>query len=51
MVKEVAARAGVNPATSIHWLAYVKASGELGALIKQVNIILNATSFFKLPGS
>ena len=33
------------------WLAYVKASGELGALIKQVNIILNATSFFKLPGS
>ena len=33
------------------WLAYVKASGELGALIKQVNIILNATSFFKLPRS
>jgi hypothetical protein len=33
------------------WLAYVKASGELGALVSQTNIILNATSFFKLPGA
>jgi NIPSNAP len=33
------------------WLAYVKASGELGALVSQTNIILNAASFFKLPGA
>ena len=33
------------------WLAYVKASGELGALVKQENCILNATSFFKMPGT
>jgi hypothetical protein len=33
------------------WLAYVKASGELGALSKQENSILNATSFFKLPNA
>lgn len=33
------------------WLAYVKASGELGALTKQENTILNAVSFFKLPGA
>ncbi|NOU06646.1 MAG: NIPSNAP family protein [Hyphomicrobiaceae bacterium] len=33
------------------WLAYVKASGELGALAKQENTLLNATSFFKLPNA
>jgi hypothetical protein len=33
------------------WLAYVKASGELGALVRQENKILVATSFFKLPGA
>jgi hypothetical protein len=33
------------------WLAYVKASGELGALVSQNTIILNAASFFKLPGA
>lgn len=33
------------------WLAYVKASGELGALVKQENTILNAASFFQLPGA
>lgn len=33
------------------WLAYVKASGELGALVSQTNIILNAANFFKLPGA
>ncbi len=32
------------------WLAYVKASGELGALVKQENVILNAAPFFSLPG-
>jgi hypothetical protein len=32
------------------WLAYVKASNELGALASQHNAILNAASFFKLPG-
>lgn len=32
------------------WLAYTKKSAELGALIKQENTILVATSFFKLPG-
>jgi hypothetical protein len=31
------------------WLAYVKASHELGALASQSNSILNAASFFKLP--
>jgi hypothetical protein len=31
------------------WLAYVKKSGELGALVKQENKILVATSFFSLP--
>ena len=30
------------------WLAYVKASGELGALVKQENVILNAAPFFTL---
>ena len=29
------------------WLAYVKKSGELGALVHQENKILNAASFFK----
>lgn len=29
------------------WLAYVKASGELGALVHQENKILIATPFFK----
>lgn len=33
------------------WLAYVAKSAELGALIKQENVILNATPFYKLPGS
>ena len=33
------------------WLAYTKASAELGALIKQENTILVGTSFFKLPGA
>ncbi len=33
------------------WLNYVQASGELGALVKQENTILNATSFYKLPGA
>jgi hypothetical protein len=33
------------------WIAYTKKSAELGALIKQENKILVATSFFKLPGS
>ena len=33
------------------WLAYVKASNELGALVSQNNIILNAAGFFKLPGA
>jgi hypothetical protein len=33
------------------WLAYVKKSGELGALDRQENKILVATSFFKLPGA
>ncbi len=33
------------------WLAYVKRSGELGALVSQENKILVATSFFKLPGA
>ncbi|HRD74729.1 MAG TPA: NIPSNAP family protein [Hyphomicrobiaceae bacterium] len=33
------------------WLAYVKKSGELGALISQENMILVGTSFFKLPGT
>jgi hypothetical protein len=33
------------------WLAYVKKSGELGALMRQENRILVATSFFKLPGA
>lgn len=33
------------------WLAYVKKSGELGALVKQENKILIATPFFKLPGA
>lgn len=32
------------------WLAYVKRSQELGALIAQENKILVATSFFELPG-
>jgi hypothetical protein len=31
------------------WLAYVKASGELGALVKQENKILVAANFFSLP--
>ena len=30
------------------WLAYVKKSGELGAMVHQENKILNATSFFKI---
>ena len=30
------------------WLAYVKKSGELGAMVHQENTILNATSFFKI---
>lgn len=33
------------------WLNYVQASGELGALVKQENTILNATSFYKLPSA
>jgi hypothetical protein len=33
------------------WLAYVKKSGELGALISQENTILTPTAFFKLTGS
>lgn len=33
------------------WLAYVKTSGELGALVKQENKILVAAPFFKLPGA
>lgn len=33
------------------WLAYVKKSGELAALVRQENKILVATSFFKLPGA
>jgi NIPSNAP len=33
------------------WLAYVKASGELGALVSQTNTILTAASFSKLPGA
>lgn len=37
--------------TDPEWLAYVKKSGELGALIKQENMILIAPSFFKLPGA
>ncbi len=32
------------------WQAYLKASAELGALLKQENKILVATGFFKLPG-
>lgn len=32
------------------WLAYIKASAELGALIKQENTILIAPSFFKVSG-
>ena len=31
------------------WLAYVKKSGELGALVRQENKILVAPAFFKLP--
>jgi hypothetical protein len=51
--KDLADRAARRAAmwADAEWLAYVKASGELGALIKQVNMILNATNFFKLPGS
>ena len=30
------------------WLAYVKKSGELGAMVHQENKILVATSFFKI---
>jgi hypothetical protein len=33
------------------WLAYTKASAELGALIGQENKILVAAPFFKLPGA
>ena len=33
------------------WLAYVKKAGELGALVKQTNMILVAPAFFKLPGA
>ena len=33
------------------WLAYTKKSAELGALVRQENKILVATSFFKLPGA
>lgn len=33
------------------WLAYVKKSGELGALVKQENKILVAAPFCKLPGA
>jgi beta-mannanase len=33
------------------WIAYTKKSAELGALLKQENKILVATSFFKLPGT
>jgi len=32
------------------WLAYTQKSAELGALIKQENKIVVATSFFKLAG-
>ena len=37
--------------TDPEWLAYVKKSGELGALIKQTNMILVAPAFFELPGA
>jgi hypothetical protein len=33
------------------WLAYVKASAELGALERQENKILVAAPFFKVPGA
>jgi hypothetical protein len=33
------------------WLAYVKASGDLGALVHQENKILVAAPFFKLPSA
>ena len=33
------------------WLDYVKRSQELGALLKQENMILVAAPFFKLPGA
>ena len=33
------------------WLAYIKASSELGALVGQQNSILRAPPFFKLPGA
>lgn len=50
--KDVADRAARRAAMweDADWIAYTKKSGELGALIKQENKILVATSFFKLPG-
>ena len=49
LAERTAKRAGLW--TDPDWLAYVKKSGELGALIKQTNMILVAPAFFKLPGS
>ena len=50
--KDLAERTAKRAAmwTDPEWLAYVKKSGELGALIKQTNMILVAPAFFKLPG-
>lgn len=51
--KDLAERTAKRAAmwTDPEWLAYVKKSGELGALIKQENTILVAPAFFKLPGA
>jgi hypothetical protein len=51
--KDVADRAARRAAMQAdpEWQAYLKKSSELGALIKQENKILVATSFFKLPGA